>query len=318
MKRTWMAVAVALLGLAAVACNTQPAGDGEGSLSGAIQIDGSSTVFPVTEAIAEEFRAEQPGVNVTVGQSGTGGGFEKFCNAETDISDASRPIADDEIEACDAEGIEYVELEVAIDGLSVLVNPANDFAECMTVDELKRAWEPDSEVTTWRDIRSEWPDEQIEFYGAGADSGTFDYFTDEIVGEEGAIRSDYTGSEDDNILVQGVAGEENALGFFGYAYYVQNTDKLKTVGVDGGDGCVAPTDETIEDGSYSPLSRPIFIYPRVDALARPEVRAFVEFYLDTVNDILGDVGYIPLTEADLQASKDALSEALPEGDEDGS
>ena len=311
MRRTWMAAPMLALALLA-GCNTQQdaGGDGEGGdLSGTIEIDGSSTVFPISEAIAEEFRAEQSGVNVRVGQSGTGGGFEKFCNGETDISDASRPIDDDEKAACSENGVEYVELKVAIDGLSVVVNSENDFAECLTTEELKAIWEPDSEVTTWQDVRDEFPDEEIKLYGPGADSGTFDYFTDVINGEEGASRSDFQQSEDDNVLVQGVAGDANALGYFGYAYYKPNTDKLKAVGVDAGEGCIEPTDETIESGDYAPLSRPLFIYVSQESLQDEEVQAFAEFYLDTVNTVLEDVGYVPLDDADLDSAKETLEEA---------
>jgi phosphate transport system substrate-binding protein len=273
---------------------TEPAA----SLSGTIVIDGSSTVAPISEAVAEEFMTANSGVRVTVGTSGTGGGFELFCNGETDISDASRPIADDEIEACAAAGIEYEEFQVAFDGLSVLVNPANDFVECLTVDELKAIWEPAAQdtVTNWNQVRADFPDQSLTLYGPGTDSGTFDYFTDEIVGEEGASRGDYTPSEDDNILVQGIAGDEDALGYFGFAYYVENQSKLKVVQIDHGKGkgCVTPSAQSVEAGTYTPLARPIFIYVRKDAADRPEVKAFVEFYLKNASKLVGDVGYVPL------------------------
>ncbi len=312
--KTFATAAAVVVALLAAACNTQ---DGTGSAdatdggtSGTIQIDGSSTVFPITEAIAEEFKADSPDVDVRVGQSGTGGGFEKFCAGEIDISDASRPIDDDEQAACADEDIEYTELKIAIDGLSVVVNKDNDFVECLTVEELKKIWEPESKVTTWKDVKAEWPDEDIKLYGPGADSGTFDYFTEEIIGKDVGSRTDYEASEDDNVLVQGVGGDQYALGYFGYAYYVPNTDKLKTVAVDSGDGCVQPTKETIESGDYSPLSRPLFIYVNSESLGEEHVASFTEFYLDTVNDILTDVGYIALPADDLEASKTTLEEAL--------
>ena len=291
--------AAAVLAIVATACaGGETSGQG---LEGSIAADGSSTVFPITQAIAEEFNVEEPGVQISVGTSGTGGGFEKFCAGETDISDASRPIEAEEQEICQQNGIEYVELQVAIDGLSVLVNPANTFAQCLTVDELKAIWEPESTVDNWSEVREGFPDQPLTLYGPGTDSGTFDYFTDVIVGEEGASRSDYTPSEDDNVLVQGVAGDPNALGYFGYAYYLQNQDKLKVLGIDAGPGCVTPNDQTIATGEYDPLSRPLFIYVAKDAVQRPEVQTFIDFYLGTVNDLVTDVGYIPLPEDRLQA-----------------
>ena len=243
------------------------------SLSGDIVIDGSSTVAPISEAVAEEFMVTNSGVRVTVGTHGTGGGFELFCAGETDISDASRPIKDEETQACAAAGIEYEEFEVAFDGLSIVVNSANDFVDCLTVAELKTIWEPAAgdTVTNWSQVRAGFPDQSLTLYGPGTDSGTFDYFTDVIVGEEGASRGDFTPSEDDNVLVQGVAGDEDALGYFGFAYYEQNADELGLVAVDSGSGCVTPSRETILDGTYAPLSRPLYVYVRTDALARPEV-----------------------------------------------
>jgi len=296
MKQIRLLAATTMLLILGVACGRSAGTGASGSLTGTINADGSSTVFPVTQAIAEEWQAEAPNVNVSVGTSGTGGGFEKFCAGETDISDASRPIKEEEASICQQNGVEYVELTVAIDGLSVLVNPENDFVSCLTVDELKRVWEPTSSVKNWKDIKAGFPDRPLTLYGPGTDSGTFDYFTDEIVGEEGASRSDYTASEDDNVLVRGIAGDENALGYFGFAYYEQNRDKLKVVEVDGGEGCVEPTRSTIESGDYAPLSRPIFIYVSKESAAREELAAFVTFYLETVNDILADVGYIEVPE----------------------
>lgn len=307
---TRMLFAIFTTALLTAACNTQGGTGGTGGLSGAIEIDGSSTVFPITEAVAEEFGREQSGVRVRVGQSGTGGGFEKFCAGTTDMSDASRPIEEDEKAACAENNIEFIELKVAIDGLSIVVNAENDFAECLTAEDLKALWEPGSNVKTWNDVKSDWPDEEIKLYGPGADSGTFDYFTDVIVGEEGASRSDYQQSEDDNVLVQGVSGDRNALGYFGYAYYKPNSEKLKALGVDAGEGCVEPTDESIADGDYVPLSRPLYVYVSTKALESEAVQAFTEYYLENVDVLLEDVGYIPLTEEDLEASKSALADAI--------
>jgi phosphate transport system substrate-binding protein len=271
------------------------------SLSGTVAIDGSSTVFPISEAMAEEFQRAAGGrARVTVGISGTGGGFRKFCAGETDISDASRPISRSEIEACRGAGIEYVELPVAFDGLSVVVSPRNTFVDSMTVAELKKMWEPEAQgtVTRWNQIRPEWPDRPFRLYGAGSDSGTFDYFTEVINGREKASRGDYTASEDDNVLVQGVANDPDALGYFGFAYYEENTDKLKLVRIDdekGSEGPVAPSAESIANGTYQPLSRPIFIYAKRQSLDRPEVREFVRFYLDPNNagQFIDQVGYVP-------------------------
>ncbi len=271
------------------------AGDGDG-LSGTIIGDGSSTSFPISEAVAEEFRKVQPGVDVVVGISGTGGGFSKFCNGETDFNNASRPIKAEEQEVCAANGIEAVEFQIAFDGLSVVVNPENDFVDCLTVEELKRIWEPGSEVDNWNDVRAEWPDESLELYGPDTDSGTFDYFTSEIVGEEDASRPDYAASADDNVLVQGIAGDDEALGYFGFAYYTENMDKLKLVAIDGGSGCVLPSRETIESGEYSPLSRPLLLYVRQDALERPEVVELVRFYLTEGRALVAEVGYVEAPE----------------------
>ncbi len=272
--------------------------------------DGSSTVFPITEAVAEEFQRTNPGVNVTVGTSGTGGGFEKFCNGETDIQNASRPIEDGERQACAAEGIEYIELSVALDGLAIVVNEDNDFARCLTTAELRRIWEPNSRVNNWRDIRPGFPNMRLNLFGPGTDSGTFDYFTQVINGEEGASRTDYTPSEDDNVLVQGVEGDEGALAYFGFAYYQENSDRLNLVGVDAGQGCVTPSVETVQRGTYTPLSRPLFVYVKKSSLGRPEMQAFVDFYLANVSGILADVGYVPLPEEALRAEKDELSAAV--------
>ena len=283
--------------LLATACGGGEGGaeGGDAELAGEVVIDGSSTVFPIAEAIAEEYQILHPRVRVSVGFSGSGGGFERFCNDELDITNASRPINDTEREECGAAGIEFSELRVAWDGLSVIANPENDFLQCLTVAELGRIWEPGSSVTTWRDVRPEWPAEEIDLYGPGTDSGTFDYFTETVNGGSGASRPDYQASEDDNILVQGVAGERYALGYLGYAYFTENTDKLKVVGVDGGSGCVSPSDATIADRSYAPLSRPLFIYVKHASLARPEVRTYVEFLVENAQDVVPATGYRPLS-----------------------
>ncbi|MGG6237923.1 PstS family phosphate ABC transporter substrate-binding protein [Nodosilinea sp. AN01ver1] len=265
------------------------------SQNSVIQVDGSSTVFPISEAMAEEFMAENRGTQVTVGVSGTGGGFSKFCAGELDITGASRPIKASEAEACAAAGIEYIEVPVATDALTVVINPENTWAEEMTTEQLKMMWEPAAEgtITRWNQIDPSWPDAPIDLFGPGTDSGTFDYFTDEIVGESGASRADYTASEDDNILVLGVSRDANALGYFGLAYYLENQDTLKAVAVNG----VEPTPENVENGTYTPLSRPIFVYVKKESLeSRPEVRAFVEFMLDNGPEIVPEVGYVPLSE----------------------
>jgi phosphate transport system substrate-binding protein len=265
-------------------------------LSGSVKVDGSSTVYPLTSAAAELFGEEQAKVKVSVGESGTGGGFEKFCNGETDISDASRPIKDEEKAACDAKGIKYGELIVANDALTVVVNKDNSFVDCLTTAQLKKIWAPKSTVKTWNQVDPSFPAQPIKLYGPGTDSGTFDYFTKEINGEEGASRTDYTPSEDDNVLVQGVAGDENALGYFGYTYFEENTDKLKAVKIDSGGGCIAPSVKAAQDGSYKPLSRPLFVYVSDKAVARPEVKGFVQYYVDNIDDIVKEAKFVPLTD----------------------
>ena len=267
------------------------------SLSGDIPIDGSSTVFPITEAVAEEFGdLTDRNVRVVVGISGTGGGFKKFCDSETVISDASRPIKQKEVDLCEAAGVEYIELPVAIDGLSVVVNPDNDFVECLTVDQLNMIWKPESEgvVTHWNQVDPSWPNEEIKMYAPGVDSGTFDYFTEAINGDGGVSRGDFVASEDDNVLVQGVYGDRYSIGYFGYAYYAENKDKVKVVAIDGGNGCVAPTDEVIANGTYAPLSRPLFIYVRADAAQEEHIAEFVRYYLSGEGqELAASVGYIP-------------------------
>ncbi|UCG76489.1 MAG: PstS family phosphate ABC transporter substrate-binding protein [Gemmatimonadota bacterium] len=286
-------VAIPMLAAAAAGCGGER-GQTTGSLEGTVALDGSSTVFPISEAVAEEFQIANPSVRVTVGISGTGGGFKKFCAGETDISDASRPIKESERELCAENGIEPIEVPVAWDGVTVVIHPKNDWASCMTVDELKRIWQPGSTVNRWSDARDGWPDMEIKLYGPGTDSGTFDYFTEAIVGEEDASRADYTASEDDNVLVVGVEGDQESLGYFGFAYYEENQDRLKAVAVDSGTGCVAPNRATIESGEYAPLSRPMFIYLNPSSLARPEVRSFVGFYLANATALVPEVGYVPL------------------------
>jgi len=287
------AALVLLLPLAACGGGEQAA-NGEGGLSGMVTIDGSSTVFPISEAMAEEFQIANPGVRVTVGISGTGGGFKKFCGGETDISDASREIKETELELCRENGIEPIEIPISWDGLTVVRNPANDWAVCMTVDELKRVWQPGSSITRWSEVRPNWPDEEIKLYGPDTDSGTFDYFTEAIVGEEDASRDDYTASADDNVLVVGVQGDGGSLGYFGFAYYEESSDVIAAVAVDNGNGCVLPSRESIESGRYAPLSRPMYIYTKAQALAKPQVRAFVEFYLANATTLVPEVGYVPL------------------------
>ena len=312
MKRNKLAslILVGVLALSLAACgsgSTETEGDNPAAgLTGTIAIDGSSTVFPITEAIAEEFNGTYPEVRIPIGVSGTGGGFKKFVAGETDISNASRPIKDEEAQAAAAAGIEYIEMTIAYDGLSILVNPANDWVDSLTVEELNMMWAPDSTVKKWSDIRPEWPNEEIKFYAPGTDSGTFDYFTEEINGESGAIRPDFTASEDDNVLVQGIAGDKNAIGFFGYAYYEENQDKLKLVAIDNGSGPVTPNFDTIQDGSYSPLSRPIFIYINKAALEKPEVVEFVTFYNTIAEEIIPEVGYVALPSVDYQANLELL------------
>ncbi|WP_071516070.1 PstS family phosphate ABC transporter substrate-binding protein [Geitlerinema sp. PCC 9228] len=286
------AVTAATIGLSANFVQSQ-------SLSGTIRIDGSSTVFPITEAVAEEFQGTHSEVRVPVGVSGTGGGFKKFCVGETDISDASRQIKQTEQEKCAANGIDYIEIPVAYDAITVVVHPENTWATQMSVEQLKTLWEPqaEGEITMWSDMNSSWPNQEISLYGPGTDSGTFDYFTEAIVGEEDASRADYTASEDDNVLVLGVAEDKYALGYFGYSYYYENRDKLQAVAVNG----VKPSQQTVESGQYSPLSRPLYIYVNKESLERPEVKAFVEFYLNNAPTYVNEVGYVPLSETTYSA-----------------
>ena len=303
--------AVACLLLLA-ACGGEGGADGSG-LTGTVAVDGSSTVYPVTEAMAEEFQRANRGVRVTVGVSGTGGGFKKFCRGETDVSDASRPIKESERELCAENGVDFVRVPVAFDGITVAVNPENDWAQCVTTGELRRIWQPDSSIERWSQVRDAWPERDMPLFGPGTDSGTFDYFTEAVVGEEDASRSDYSASEDDNVILMGVANDGGALGYFGFAYYVENQDRVRALEVDDGDGCTAPTMESIEAGEYRPLSRPLFIYVAEQALQRPEVRAFVDFYLENGRALVPEVGYVPLS----TARYDSLRAGLPGGDAAG-
>jgi phosphate transport system substrate-binding protein len=305
--RKLVALAIlAMVALSVAACGEGGSDDGGGGseFEGTIKIDGSSTVAPLSTAAAELFQQENPGVRVTVGTSGTGGGFEKFCAGETDISDASRPIKqDEEVPVCKKNGVRFEEIQVANDGLAVVVNKENDWADCLTVDQLKKIWDKGSSVDSWTQVDSKFPDEQMELFGAGTDSGTFDYFTEAINGEEGQSRSDYNATEDDNVTVRGVSGSKGALGYFGLSYYEQNQDQLKALQVDGGDGCVAPDKQTVQSGDYKPLSRPLFIYPSDKALRRPEVKAFVEFYLDNQAQITEQALFVSMTDAQLQKAQ---------------
>ncbi len=270
-----------------------------------ILVDGSSTVYPITEAVAESYRSVENGVNVTVGTSGTGGGFKKFCNGETDISDASRPVKKTEIEACVKGNIEYMELPVAFDGLAVIVNPANTFIEQLNVDQLNHIFRYKNPAKTWKDVNPAWPDQEIKIFSPGQDSGTYDYFVETVVGKKGRIRSDSTFSEDDNVLVTGIAGNKSAIGFFGLAYYEENQDRLKIVPVVNPKSgkAVTPSIETVKGGTYSPLSRPLFIYVRKASAEKPEVAAFVNYYLDNASALSKDVGYVPLDPELLKVTK---------------
>ena len=279
----------------------------EEKLTGRIQVDGSSTVAPLLTLAAERFRKEEPKVRVSVGVSGTGGGFERFCRGETVLSNASRKIKDEEQQLCAKNRVPFFGLQVANDGISIVVNKKNTWGKCLTVDRLKAIWQPKSKVDTWSDVDESFPDEPISLYGAGTDSGTFDYFTDSIVGEEGASRSDYTQSEDDNVTVRGVAGEKGALGYFGLSYFLENETRLKVLAIDGGDGCVEPSVETVQDGSYKPLSRPLFVYVNEDALAEKEaVDPFLTFLLDNEPRLARGAKFVPMTERQLEDAHTAL------------
>ena len=311
-RPAWTALSIVASGaLLLSACGGNDNGGGTGGtnvekLSGPVVIDGSSTVQPLTAAAAELFQAEQSGVNVTVGTSGTGGGFKKFCAGETDISDASRPIKAEEKTLCDAKKIGFSEIQVANDALTVVVNKANDWVDCLTVAQLKKIWEPDSKIKNWNELDPSYPNEPMGLYGAGADSGTFDYFTEVIVGKTGSSRTDYNPTEDDNITVQGVAGAKGALGYFGFSYFEENAGKLKALKIDGGKGCVEPSVKTAQDGSYTPLARPLFIYPSDAGLKKKQVLAFVEFYLAENDEIVEAARFVPLTDTQKAKAKAEL------------
>ena len=308
-----LATAVAACGRSDSSSDTGAAattGAGGQDLSGRIEIDGSSTVGPFVTAGAEEFQGQNSGVQVTVGISGTGGGFERFCAGETDISDASRPIKEDEeVPICKKNGIEYTEIQIANDGIAVVTNKENDWATCLTVEQLNKIWGPDSKVDNWNQVDPSFPDQKMTLAGPGTDSGTFDFFTAEINGEEDASRTDYQATEDDNVTVQAVEGDKGGLGYFGLSYFEQNQDQINDVEVDGGDGCVAPSTETVQDGSYTPLSRPLFIYVKNESLQKPEVKAFVQYLLDNEQTIAENALFVPLTDEQLQASQSTFEAA---------
>jgi phosphate transport system substrate-binding protein len=316
-RRVRAVTVIAAAGLALAACgganNGAATGSGSGgaggtaALSGPVVIDGSSTVEPLSSAAAELFQGENPGVTVTVGTSGTGGGFQKFCAGETDISDASRPIKQDEAAACQGKNIAYEELQVANDALTVVVNNDNTWAQCLTIDQLKAIWEPNSQVKTWNQVDPSFPNEPIALFGPGADSGTFDYFTAEVNGEEGASRTDYSPSENDNVTVQGVQGNRGALGYFGFSYFEENQAKLKAVAINSGGGCVAPSSQAVQDGTYTPLGRPLFIYVSDAALSKPQVVGFSEFYLAQNDAIVEAAKFVPMTPEQKQKANDALA-----------
>jgi phosphate transport system substrate-binding protein len=277
------------------------AASGMAADSSLITVDGSSTVYPITEAVAEEFQKVNPGTKATIGISGTGGGFKKFCAGEIDISDASRPIKPTEVEACAQGKIEYIELPIAYDGLAIVVNPKNNWTDCVTVAELKKMWEPEAQAKTtkWSQVRDGWPANDLHLFGPGVDSGTYDYFTEAVVGKEHSSRGDFQSSEDDNTLVQGISADRSALGFFGFAYYEENKSKLKLLGVDdgkdeNGKGCIQPSRESVEKGQYQPLARPLFIYVKKQSAERAEIQKFINFYLEKGPALVGEVGYIAL------------------------
>jgi phosphate transport system substrate-binding protein len=302
MNVSWLRyIAAAVLLASAVACGSPQGSAGGASGPTEVRLDGSSTVFPISEAVAEEFQKANQGTRVTVGISGTGGGFQKFCRGETDISDASRPISKTEVEACKATGLNFIELPIAYDGIAIVVNPKANWINDITVDELKTIWAPEAQgkVTRWNQVRNTWPDREIHLFGAGVDSGTYDYFTEAVNGKAKASRGDFTSSEDDNVLVQGVVGDENALGFIPFAYFDENKDKLKLIPVDdkkadNGNGPMLPSLESIRTGTYQPLARPLFIYVSDKALARPEVQKFVDFFLTEGPKLAEEVGYVEL------------------------
>jgi phosphate transport system substrate-binding protein len=299
-----------VLACGVAACGDSSNGGSSGSsLSGNIKIDGSSTVFPFAQAAAEQFKGENSGVDISVGESGTGGGFEKFCAGETDISDASRPIdPDKEVPACEKKGVKYSEVQVANDGIAIVTNKDLKI-DCMTTDQLKKLWNSTSKISSYKDLGPSFPDQKVALFGPGTDSGTFDFFTEEINGTKGDTRKDYSPSEDDNVTVQGVSGDEGGLGYFGYSYYEDNADKLNLVKVDGGDGCVAPSKASIQDGTYKPLSRPLFMYPKAASIARTEVKGFLDYILANEQAVADASKIVPLTAAQLTKAKAELTKA---------
>jgi len=307
------AIVSAALALLVASCGDDAGGSDAGAgVSGQVRVDGSSTVFPLSNAAAELFAEEAPDVSVTVGQSGTSGGFEGFCDGKTDISDASRPIDEEEVKICEKNGIEFTELQVAVDALTVVAHPDVE-VDCITTDQLKTIWEPaaDGKITNWNQVDPSFPDLPLELFGPGTDSGTFDYFTEEIVGEEGASRGDYESSEEDDVIVEGVAGTEGSMGYFGFTYFEENSDKLKALEVDSGSGCVAPSVETAQDGSYTPLARPLFIYVANKAYAdKPQVKAYVDYYIENLEEIVTEAQYIPLNEEQYGETQGQLESAL--------
>lgn len=312
MPRSFPALALCVLALVVAGCGRSEddsGGNASSDLSGRIVADGSSTVGPLVSAAAERFEQENGGVRVTVGISGTGGGFERFCRGETDISNASRAIEEDEQQACDKKDIEFVELQVANDGIVNVANEGNDWANCVTTAQLRKIWNRGSKVDNWNEVDPRFDDERLTLAGPGTDSGTFDFFTEAINGEEGVSRSDYQATEDDNVIVEAVSGDRGGLGYFGLSYYEQNKDKLKALEVDDGDGCVAPSVETVQTGEYRPLSRPLFVYVKNDAFARPEVKAFLEFMLDNQEEIAQDALFVPLTDVQVEKARSALEQA---------
>jgi phosphate transport system substrate-binding protein len=315
-----LVLAAGLLATATAACGrSDSASDGTNAaisntssdLSGRIEADGSSTVGPFVTAAAEDFQAQNPGVQVTVGISGTGGGFERFCAGETDLSDASRPIKDDEeVPVCKTNGIEYTEFQVANDGIAVVTNKENDWATCLTVEQLNKIWGPDSKIDNWNQVGPSFPDQKLTLAGPGTDSGTFDFFTGVINGEEDASRTDYQATEDDNVTVQAVSGDKGGLGYFGLSYFEQNQDTLNDVEVDGGSGCVAPSSQTVQDGSYTPLSRPLFVYVKNTSLQKPEVAAFMKYILDNQAQIAEKALFVPMTDEQAQKAESDYTAAI--------
>jgi len=307
MKRVLFITALAFT---MIACGNKKGQNKDDQTTGSISIDGSGTVFPVSEAVAEEFLKVEPKVKVTVGESGTGGGFKKFATGVTDITNASREIKEEEIALCKENGIEYIQLTVALDGITVVVNKDNTWAKTMTTEELKKLWEPNSTVNKWSDIRAEWPNEEIHLYGPNTSHGTYDFFTETIMGESGASRTDYNAVSDYNVAVQGIENDVNALGYFGLSYYEENKEKLGAVGIDNGNGAVLPSLETVASNEYAPLSRSLFIFVNKKSAQRPEVQKFVNFYLENAPELSKEVGYVPMPKSGYEKQKATFSKVL--------